>query len=107
MKVLIDECVPSPLARLLAGHECRTTEQCGWKGLLNGKLLKVAEPEFDVFVTSDQNIRYQQNLTGFQISVVELSTNDYRRLRAAVDQILTALDEIEPGSVVRIEVPKL
>lgn len=62
MKVLLDECVPWPMHRFLVGHECMTAQQCGWGGIKNGELLRKAEGQFDVFVTADQNIRYQQNL---------------------------------------------
>lgn len=50
--------------KLLIGHECKTAQQCGWGGKTNGELLRLAESQFDLFVTSDQNIRYQQNLAG-------------------------------------------
>jgi len=58
MKILLDECVPWPMRRILSGHDCRTAQQHGWGGITNGQLLKLAESEFDLFVTSDQNIRY-------------------------------------------------
>ena len=83
MKILLDECVPWPLHRLLSGHECQTTQQCGWSGIKNGDLLNRAEGQFELFITADQNIRYQQNLLGSTIAVLELSTNDLRRIRAA------------------------
>jgi len=89
----------------LFGCECRTVDQCGWKGLKNGTLLKIAESGFDVFLTSDQSIRYQQNLTGFDISILELSTNDFRRLRASAPLVLESLLAIPVGVLVRLEVP--
>jgi len=58
MKILLDECVPWPMHRLLAGHECMTAQQRGWGGIKNGDLLRLAESEFDLFITADQNIRY-------------------------------------------------
>jgi hypothetical protein len=61
--------------RLLAGHFCRTAQQMGWDGLKNGVLLKSAEIDFELFITADQNIRYQQNLAGRKIVILELSTN--------------------------------
>jgi len=64
MKVLLDECVPWPIHRLLVGHECRTAQQKGWGGIKNGQLLQLAEAEFELFITADQNLRYQQNLAG-------------------------------------------
>ncbi len=80
MKVLIDECVRWPLRKILAAHECQTAQHCGWAGLKNGERLGHAEEKFDHFLTADQNIRYQQNLSGRQIAILEFSTNDLRRL---------------------------
>ncbi len=82
MRILLDECVPWPIHRLLAGHECITAQQRGWGGIKNGDLLRLAESEFEIFVTADQNIRYQQSLAGRSIAVLELSTNKLRRLTA-------------------------
>ena len=83
MRILLDECVPWPTRHLLSGHDCISVQKQGWKGIKNGELLALAAKEFNLFVTSDQNIRYQQNLLGSTISVLELSTNDLRRIRAA------------------------
>lgn len=105
MKVLLDECVPWPLHRFLSGHECQTAQQCGWGGITNGELLREAEGAFDVFVTSDQNIRYQQNLAQRRIPILELSTNDLRRIRAAAAVIRAELMEIQPGEYRRLEIP--
>ena len=88
MKVLLDECVPEPLIALLdRDHECFTARQKGWGALTTGALLDLAEGEFDVFLTSDQNIRFQQNLAGRQIAVLILSTNNMRRLEAAISRV--------------------
>ena len=62
MKVLLDECIPRPLARHLPSHDVRTVPQMGWASTVNGTLLKLAEAEFEVFITVDKGIRYQQNL---------------------------------------------
>lgn len=105
MKVLLDECVPWPMHRLLAGHDCKTAQQCGWGGITNGDLLRRAEGMFDVFITSDQNIRYQQNLAQRTIPVLELSTNDLRRIRAAAALIQSALSTIQSGEYRRLEIP--
>jgi len=69
--------------RLLGGHNCSTVQSQGWGGIKNGELLQRAESEFDLFITSDQNIRYQQNLTERRIAILELSTNDIGRIQAA------------------------
>lgn len=83
MRILLDECVPWPMHKLLRGHSCSTVQGEGWSGIKNGELLQRAEGQFDLFVTSDQNIRYQQNLIGRRIAILELSTNDINRIEAA------------------------
>jgi hypothetical protein len=70
MRILLDECVPWPMHKLLAGHECTTAQQRGWGGIKNRDLLRVAESEFDLFITADQNIRYQQNLAHRRIPIL-------------------------------------
>ena len=105
MKILLDECVPWPMHRLLAGHECSTAQQCGWGGIKNGRLLELAEKEFPLFITSDQNIRYQQNLAGRQIAILELSTNKLRRIVAAAEAIRSAVESIKPTEYRQLEIP--
>ena len=74
MRILIDECAPRALRKYLTdrGHECRTVQEAGWSGKRNGELLSLAEVAFDVLVTVDTNLRYQQNLTGRKIAIVVL-----------------------------------
>ena len=105
MKILLDECVPWPMHRLRVGQECRTAQQCGWGGTKNGQLIALAENEFDLFITSDQNLRYQQNLKGRKISILELSTNNLRRIETAADQIRRALTQLKPGEYWRLQIP--
>jgi hypothetical protein len=62
--------------KLLDGHDCTSTQWRGWGGIKNGDLIRLAEKEFDIFITSDQNLRYQQNLAGRCLAILELSTND-------------------------------
>ena len=105
MKILLDECVPWPMHRLLAGHECRTAQQQGWGGIKNGRLLQLAGGGFDLFITSDQNVRYQQNLAGRQIAILELSTNKLRRIEAAAVLIRAAIASIKPSEFHQLEIP--
>ena len=105
MKVLLDECVPWPMHRLLAGHDCTTAQKRGWGGIKNGDLLQQAEVEFDLFITSDQNMRYQQNLAGRQIAILELSTNDLHRILAAGETIQAAVIAITPREFRHLEIP--
>jgi hypothetical protein len=107
MKILLDECVPWPMRKFLTDHECSTAQQHGWGGIKNGDLIRQAEKEFDLFITSDQNIRYQQNLAGRQIAILELSTNDFRRIRAAAELIRSAIAEIRPCEFRSLEIPTL
>ena len=105
MKILLDECVPWPLHKFLVGHQCSTAQQQGWGGIKNGDLIRLAENKFDLFVTSDQSIRYQQNLAGRQIAILELSTNDFRRIKAAAELIQSAVAEIQPKQFRQLEIP--
>ena len=105
MKILLDECVPWPMHRLLAGHDCTSPQKRGWGGIKNGDLLQLAEGEFDLFITSDQNIRYQQNLAGRRIPILELSTNDLRRIRAAAAEIAAAVAAMQPGEFRHLAIP--
>ena len=77
----------------------------GWAGIKNGELLRLAETDFDLFITSDQNIRYQQNLAGRKIAVLELSTNDIERIEAAASIIQEAVEKIEPEQFKQLEIP--
>lgn len=105
MKILLDECVPWPMHRLLGRHLCTNVQAQGWSGIKNGELLRRAEAEFDLFITSDQNIRYQQNLAGRNIAILELSTNDIGRIEAAASLIQAAVDGIQPNEFKRLEIP--
>ncbi len=105
MRILLDECVPWPMHKLLVGHECTTAQKRGWGGVKNGDLLRMAEGEFDLFITSDQGIRYQQNLIGRRIPILEVSTNDLRRIRAASVEIQAVVVAIQQGEFRVLEIP--
>ncbi len=105
MKILLDECVPWPIHKSLSDHDCATVQWRGWGGIKNGELLSLAEGEFDLFVTSDQNIRYQQSLAGRRIAILQLSTNKLRPLLAAATQLQSAVAEIRPGEFRELRVP--
>lgn len=106
MKILIDECSPKALKRHLAGHghECVTVQEAGWAGKKNGELLDLAEPLFDVLVTLDANVQYQQNLAGRKIAVVVLhsSSNRLEHLRQYFPECVSAIEKIKPGQVARV-----
>ena len=105
MKILLDECVPWPMSKFLPGHECKSVQQCGWGGLKNGDLLQKAEGDFDVFITADQNLLYQQNLKGFKIGILELSTNDLKRIQAVKETLNKTIQATKPGAFEKFKVP--
>lgn len=74
----------------------------GWGGIKNGDLLKLAAPEFDLFITSDQNLRYQQNLADRTIAILELSTNDWHSIRAGFQDIRMAVEKMSPSDFVSL-----
>ena len=99
MKVLFDNNVPAPLGRHVTGHDVRTARSMRWHELENGDLLKAAEQGgFEVFVTADQNLSYQQNLAGRRLSLVILSTNDWSIIRKAPELVMRAVNAATPGS---------
>lgn len=104
MKVLLDECLPRKLKDELPGHTVSTVPQMGWAGKQNGELLRLAAEEFDVFVTSDQNLQYQQNLSVVRLAVVVLVADDNRleSLHPLMPGVQEALLDVEPGHIVRV-----
>lgn len=105
MKVLVDECVPLKLVRLLTGHTFATALEKGWGSFNNGRLLARAEPEFDLFLTADRNLQYQQNLRGRKIAILLLSTNHWPTLKSHVALVQAALNRIRPAEFLRLEIP--
>ena len=101
MKILLDECLPKRLAHLLTGHEVITVRQMNWLGLSNGRLLAVANSQFEVFVTVDKNLVRQQDLTGLRIAVIVLRarSNKIEDLGPLVPQVLALLASVQPGTV--------
>ena len=91
--------------KLVAGHQYTTAQKRGWGGIENGALLELAEGKFDLFITSDQNVRYQQNLGARRIAILELSTNDIKRIRAAAEKLRAAIGAISAGDFVKLEIP--
>lgn len=104
MKILFDECVPRLLRRELPGHEVTTVRQAARSGTSNGELLRWAEEWYDVFLTVDRNLEYQQDLTGFQIAVIVLvaRSNQYADLQPMMPLAMETLKTIRPGELVRI-----
>jgi len=104
MRILLDECVPWPMRGLLAVHDCASLQKQVWSGKQNDELLRRAAEQFDLFVTADQGSQYQQNLTDAPIAILELSTNDIRRIRVSAPAIALAAATIQPGEYVKLMV---
>jgi predicted nuclease of predicted toxin-antitoxin system len=103
MRILLDECLPTSLKRDLGDHQVATVVEMGWSGTKNGRLLTIAEKQFDVFLTVDRGIEYQQNLRTRQIAVAVLDApNKIRYLRLLIPKLLTALPDIQPGTIIHI-----
>ena len=108
MKILFDADTPVPLARFLRGHEVVRADELGWQGLENGALLDAAEQAgFDLLLTCDQNVRYQQNFAGRKLALVILSSNHWPTLRRIAARIATAVDFMQTGQIVRVDVAML
>jgi hypothetical protein len=106
MLVLFDHGTPSGIARSLIGHEVTEAIERGWDRISNGELLTKAEAAgFEVLVTTDKKIRYQQNLTGRKIALVVLGNSAWRMVRQHLDTIATAVNGATPGSYVEVDVP--
>jgi hypothetical protein len=104
VRLLLDESLPRPLATLLTGHHVRTVTEMGWTSLGNGTLLQQAAAEFDVVLTADQNIEFQQNLKALPISVIVLvaPSNRLESLEPLVPKILHTLETLQPKVLVRV-----
>lgn len=104
MRVLLDESLPRPLAKLLTGHEVRTVAELRWTGLKNGVLLTRAANSFDVVLTADQNIEFQQNLAKLPVAVVVLvaDTNRLESLEPLVPELLRLLTVLRPRTLQRV-----
>lgn len=104
MRLLLDESLPVRLRAELAGHELVTVPEMGWAGKTNGELLSLARGRFDISVTADQGIEYQQTLTNGDVAVVVLAghTNRYGDLVALIPATLDAIQNVRPGNLVRV-----
>ncbi len=106
MKVLVDECIDWRLAREIVGHEVKTARQMGWSTIKNGELLKLAEKEFQVFVTVDRDLSFQQNVPAFAIAVIVMraKSNRLSDLQPLVPELLASIPTAKPGTVTYVGV---
>jgi hypothetical protein len=106
MRVLFDQGTPAPLRQLLLDHEVETAYERGWSSLQNGELIAAAEATgFTVFVTTDRNLKYQQNLAARQMAIVVLLTTSWPRIKAASAPVVTAVNASLPGGYVEVAIP--
>jgi len=105
MLILFDHSTPAPLSSYLTGHTVIEAKDRGWDRLSNGDLLAEAERAgFDILVTADNNLAYQQNLEGRKIAIVVITRNSWRLVQRVVRKIVAAINNAEPGSYTEIEV---
>jgi len=106
MKILFDNGTPKPIARRLVGHEVTYARKIGWHELGNGELLQKAEEAgYEVLISTDKNIRYQQNLSSRTIAIVVLGNSQWPVVRLHLDKIADAVNACTPGSYAEVEIP--
>lgn len=106
MRILFDQGTPVPLRRALASHDIATAFERNWGTWRNGDLLRAAEAEgFDAIITTDQNLRYQQNLVGRRLAILALLTTDWRLIRQHLDYVAAAVGQLRPGDYVELPFP--
>jgi hypothetical protein len=103
MKILFDQGTPVPLRRKLIGHDVSTAYEKGWDQLTNGELLQVAEEQFDLLITTDQNLQYQQKLTARNLAIIVLPTTSWPRIEKHVDGIVAVIKILRPGDYRQVE----
>ena len=106
MLILFDQATPVPIRPYLEGHIVRTAAQQGWDKLRNGDLLAAAEDAgFDVLLTTDKNMRYQQNLAGRKIAIVVLGQQQWPRLQPHIHRVVEAVNAATPGCFAEVDIP--
>ena len=107
MRILLDECIDRRLAKDIVGHEVRTVPQMGWATIKNGELLVLAERQFDVFVTVDRNLSFQQNIPRYNIAVIILRapSNRLKSLQPLVPRVLQVLPTARRGEATLVSFP--
>ena len=107
MKILFDHGTPAPLRRHLPGHSVDRSAERGWELLENGELIQRAEGDgYEVIVTTDQSMRYQQNLAGRRLAVVVLTATAWPRVRHRTAVIRAAIEEVRPGELREVPIPR-
>jgi len=102
MRILFDQGTPAPLRLGLAGLTVSTAYEMGWAQLENGDLLKAAEASFDAFITTDRNLRYQQNLDARRLAILVLPTTSWLKIRTQLAKVAAAVNALRPGDFVEL-----
>ena len=103
MKILFDQGTPAPLRRFLSNHSVQTAYEKGWSTLQNGDLIQAAENDgFEVFVTTDRNLKYQQNFTGRKIAIVVLTSTSWPRIQVKAPEISSLVDSVNSESYIEV-----
>lgn len=105
MNIILDECTPHIVKKRLRHLAIRTVQEMGWAGVKNGALLKKVEPLFDIFITTDKNLRYQQNLSASKLAFIVLPTNQVPVVAKLIPEIESALATIQAGEFIEISLP--
>ena len=102
MKIIIDECVPHIVKKRLPERQIKTVQEMNWAGIKNGELLKLVETNFEVFITSDKNLRYQQNLQNRKFAILLLPSNQVPIIEDLLPQIDEVLETIRPNDFIEM-----
>jgi len=106
LKILFDQGTPAPLRYQLSQHLVSTTYELGWSTLTNGELLATAEKEnFEVILTTDRNLQFQQDLSSRKIAIVVLSTTSWPRIKSVSEKVVASINSVTPSSFIEIEIP--
>jgi hypothetical protein len=106
LRILFDQGTPAPLRRHLSSHEVATAFELGWSSITNGALLAEAEAQgFDVLITTDRNLRYQQDLSSRRIAILVLTTTSWPRIQLALPEVAESVDRLVPGAYTEVLIP--
>lgn len=105
MRILFDQGTPVPLRRELIGHVVGTAYEMGWSDLENGNLLDATERDFDALITTDQNLKYQQNLSGRRLAILVLNTTNWPRIRRHIALVVSQVATLRPGDFRELALP--
>lgn len=107
MRLLLDECVPRMFKRNLVGHDVATVVEAGYSGMKNGALLRAAAGDYDVFITVDQNLQFQQNTSSLELAVLVIVAGGikYEDIQSLAPQVLATLPTLKVGEIRRLEKP--